>query len=95
MRPGFCRPDSDQGACHAPLRQPKSLGSLVGGFKSAVTRRLNDIRDNPGSPVWQRNYYERVIRDEGDLHAVRQYIADNPAKWDGDENNPVNLRPRP
>jgi hypothetical protein len=39
-------------------------------------------------PLWQRNYHDRVVRNEADLSAIRQYIGGNPAKWDGDENNP-------
>ena len=76
----------------APLRrQPGSLGSIIAGFKSAVTKRINEMRDNLGCPVWQRNYYEHVIRDDRDLHAIRQYIADNPAKWELDDNHPTRL----
>ncbi len=80
---------------HAPLhRAPRSLGTLVGGFKSAVTRRINEIRHTPRVLVWQRNYYEHVIRGERDLAAVRQYIADNPAKWARDPEN-VGSDPQP
>ena len=43
----------------------------------------------PGAPVWQRNYYERVIRNDLELRYLRQYILDNPAKWAADKNNPV------
>lgn len=85
---------ADTGRAHvgAPLRrQSGSLGSIVAGFKSAATKRINTLRDNPGCPVWQRNYYDRVIRSEKDLANIRQYIVDNPAKWDLDENNPVNV----
>ena len=73
-------------------RQPKSLGSLVAGFKSATTKRINQLRGTPGTPVWQRNYYERVIRNEREMDATRQYIVDNPAKWAEDAENPGNLR---
>lgn len=75
----------------APLqRPPKSLGSFIAGFKSSVTKRINLHRDNPGAPVWQRNYYERVIRDPDELTRIRQYIADNPALWAEDDENPAN-----
>lgn len=70
---------------------PGSLGAVIRSFKSAVTKRINAMRDNPGCPVWQRNYYEHVIRDERDLHAIRQYIVDNPAKWELDANHPARL----
>ena len=76
----------------APLRRaPKSLGSLVAGFKSTVTKRINQMRCTPGQPVWQRNYYEHVIRNERELDAVRQYIVDNPARWPEDRENPKNF----
>ena len=65
-----------------------SLGSIVGNFKSVTTRRINRIRKTPGVPVWQRSYYERVIRNERELNAVRQYIRENPARWAEDRENP-------
>ncbi len=79
---------TNKGACHAPLRRkPKSIGSIIAGFKSAVTRRINEARALPGAPVWQRNYYEHVIRNESDLNGIRDYIASNPMRWHEDENN--------
>ena len=78
-----------------PHRPPPSLGSFVAGFKPAVTKRINEIRGTAGLPVWQRNYYDRVIRDEGELNRIRQYIIDNPARWAQDPENPINAsRPR-
>jgi REP element-mobilizing transposase RayT len=75
--------------CHAPLhRQARSVASFVGGFKGAVTRRANALRGTPGVPVWQRGYYERVIRDEVDLYDRRLYIAQNPSQWETDAENP-------
>jgi REP-associated tyrosine transposase len=68
-----------------------SLSTIIRSFKSVVTKSINTISDTPGMPVWQRNYYEHVIRDEDDFARIRQYIADNATKWGEDENNPVNL----
>jgi REP element-mobilizing transposase RayT len=94
--------DHDVGATHAsPLRtmtvcgpRAGSLGAIVGSFKSAVTRRVNELRGSPGARLWQRNYYERIVRDEAELRRIRGYIASNPAKWDTDENNPRGGRMR-
>ncbi len=78
----------------SPLRQRPtgaqagSLGAIVGNFKSVTARRINRLRRTPGVPVWQRNYYEHVVRDERALNAIRQYIADNPARWMWDRHNP-------
>jgi REP element-mobilizing transposase RayT len=69
----------------------KSLCSWGAGFKSSVTKRINEVRTTPGSPVWQRNYYEHVIRKEIDLEEIREYIENNRAKWLEDENHPANI----
>ncbi len=65
---------------------PKSIGSLIAGFKSIVTKRINQIRHTPGIPVWQRNYYEHIIRDETELNKIQKYIIYNPLNWESDEN---------
>lgn len=59
-----------------------SLQAILGQFKSVVTKRVNSLRQTPGAPVWQRNYYERIIRDEEALQRVRRYIQNNPTRWD-------------
>jgi putative transposase len=66
---------------------PGSLGAIVRSFKSVVTRRINIMRNTPGAPVWQRNYYERIIRTDRALHAIRRYVADNPRRWHLDRKN--------
>ncbi len=85
-------PDSSTGVleCGATgsFRSPShTIGAVVRGFKAASTKRVNITRDMPGVPVWQRNYYEHVIRDEAELNRVRQYIEGNPARWAEDEEN--------
>ena len=83
-------------ARHAPTREfakpiAQSLPTIIGAFKSAVTKHINITRNTQGRPVWQRNYYEHVIRDERKLFAIRKYIRNNPLNWDRDEDNPVNI----
>jgi len=58
----------------------KTLGRLIGAFKTVSTKRLNGIRSTPGEPLWQRNYYEHVIRTEGSLRRIRAYIVNNPSR---------------
>ena len=72
-----------------------SLGALVAGFKSVVTRNINELSGSPGTPVWQRNYFEHVIRNEDSLNRIRQYILDNPLRWEFDRENPTVLKPEP
>jgi len=69
-----------------------SIPIIMRAFKSACTNRINATRDARGTPLWQRNYYEHVIRDEDDLNRIRQYIYDNPARWAEDENNPERMK---
>lgn len=73
----------------APLRrQSRSLGSLIAQFKATTTRLINALRGTPGASVWQRNYYEHVVRDERDLERIRAYIDANPARWEEDSYHP-------
>ena len=72
----------------APLqRAARSLGALVAGFKAATTSHVNRLAGTPGVPVWQRNYYEHIIRSDKELERVRQYIAENPGRWAQDPEN--------
>jgi len=84
------------GAGHPPpLPQkgitPNSLGAIVGSFKSAVTKRIGRELNETG--IWQRNYYEHIIRDENDLKNKTDYIEANPMLWDEDDENPINIKP--
>ena len=73
----------------APTGPPtKSLGAMIAGFKSAATTRINQFRGTPGAPVWQRNYYEHIIRHADSLARIRWYIEHNPAHWNDDTDNP-------
>ena len=65
-----------------------SLPTILRSYKSAVTKRINEMRKTPYIPIWHRNYYEHVIRDEDKLNEIRQYIIDNLLKWELDRENP-------
>lgn len=73
-----------------------ALGDVIGAFKSLVfTVYLDWIQANDPTrwaKFWQRNYYEHIIRNERELHAIRHYIRDNPAQWALDRDNPLNFR---
>ncbi|MBC8076403.1 MAG: transposase [Chloroflexales bacterium] len=60
---------------------PGSLGAVVQSFKSRSARVVNRRRGAPGAPLWQRNYYEHIVRDDDDLRRIRSYIVANPARW--------------
>lgn len=59
---------------------PGSVPTIIRSFKSAVTKGINEIRNTPGAPVWQKNYYERIIKNELSLNRVREYIIQNPLR---------------
>jgi len=61
-----------------------SFNAVIQNFKSVSTRRINTFRHTPGTPLWQRNYYERIIRSQPGLDAVRSYIQANPDHWELD-----------
>jgi len=76
-----------------PAFPRKALGRLVGAFKTVSTKRINQAMGTPGAVVWQRNYWERVIRNEEEMNRIRQYIVDNPARWGEDPENPWSRMP--
>ena len=67
--------------------RPGSLGAIVRSFKSAVSKRANELHLKAGA-LWQRNYYEHVIRDDVSLARIREYIVTNPLRWELDRKNP-------
>ena len=76
---------SPQGA-QQPARP--TLGGILRTFKSISAILLNRILSRTGGPLWQRNYYEHIIRNERSLNAIREYILNNPNRWSDDPNNP-------
>ncbi len=80
-----CRGDSRIAPTTPIVR--KHLGRLIGAFKTISTKEINQMRGTTEQPIWQRNYYERIIRNEAELNRIRQYIYDNPANWESDPDN--------
>ena len=73
-----------------PQMKPKSLSSLMAGFKSITTKKINILRDASGTKLWQRNYYEHIIRNQEAMDKIRQYIINNPLSWSIDQLHPDN-----
>lgn len=72
-----------------PRLHPNSLGSIMGQFQSIVTKQIRKFGIEYFS--WQRNYWERIIRNKNELNKIRKYIRDNPINWETDDNNPNNM----
>lgn len=65
-----------------------SLSAIIRGFKAGVTNRYNKVCEASGKSIWQRNYYEHVIRNDESLGKIREYIINNPLSWGLDKENP-------
>ena len=78
---------NNTGVCHTPLRRvPRSLSSFIAGYKASVTHRAQQELNITG--IWQRNYYDHIIRNEKELSNIWDYIETNPLKWLQDQLHP-------
>src|SRR5204862_539343 len=75
----------EQGAASSA---PTALGAIVRAFKSISAIQVNRLLDSSGQHLWQRNYYDHIIRSEDELNGIREYIYNNPIKWAIDRENP-------
>lgn len=66
------------------------LGKIMAYFKYQSTKIINQRRDTPGQKLWQRNYYEHIVRNERSLEILRNYICNNPNSWNHDQLHPNN-----
>ena len=85
--------DRRGGSSTAPTTIKRTpLGRLIGAFKTVSTKNINLVRDAKESIVWQRNYYEHVIRNDKDLQNKTNYVEANPMLWNEDDENPLNIK---
>jgi REP element-mobilizing transposase RayT len=85
-------PDGIDGSPLPRGPKPASLGAIIAQFKSRVTKRIWKFPEFKNTPIWQRNFYEHIIRNEIDLQNKTDYIEANPLLWDEDDENPVNVK---
>ena len=78
---GQTEPPQSHGVAY---RAPKSISSFVAGFKSAATKRINEFRKMPKSPVWQTRFHDHIIQDKNEYIRIKKYILENPQNWDQD-----------
>jgi putative transposase len=76
----------------APTEKRHGLPEIIRQLKTFSSLRINRIRNTVGNPVWQRSYYEHIIRDDKDLNNIRDYIVNNPIQWFYDDENPDKRR---
>ncbi len=75
-----------------PTKKNHGLPEIVRQFKTFSARRINKNRNTPGQQVWQRSYYDHIIRNENSLGNIKLYIRENPQSWETDKNNPENIK---
>ena len=81
---------NDHVTCRGEVTSPlSSLGNIIAWFKYQSTKHINNIRQTPGVRLWQRNYFERIIRNEKIYNRIIKYITNNPIMWDPDKENPM------
>ncbi|MBN1452414.1 MAG: hypothetical protein JW963_15470 [Anaerolineales bacterium] len=85
-----CAPTYANDNPHKINVKPGSLGAIVRSYKSAVSYRIN--KEHNATGIWQRNYYERIIRNEQEMAKIWDYIETNPLHWADDDGNPVNVQ---
>ncbi len=83
----FLRGAGGAGFKPAPTRDAVPVTELVRALKTFSARRINGLRGGRNLPVWQRNYYEHIIRSDDDLDRIREYIENNPKRWALDREN--------
>jgi REP element-mobilizing transposase RayT len=99
----FSKQQNLSGQCFAPTvytgetvkingTKPQSLAAITQNYKSVSTRQINRMNKAKGNVIWQRNYYEHIIRNEEALNNIREYIVNNPINWVKDQENPANFQ---
>ena len=78
--------DQRAGLKPAPTKR-YALSEIVRAFKTYSSRGINELRNSPGKSVWQRSYYEHIIRSESEYQKIGEYILYNPSKWETDQEN--------
>ena len=81
---GIINITDSRGGSRTALTKRKTLGSLVGAFKTVSTEDINQLRGTPTRTLWQRDFYDHIIRNEDELNKIREYIRTNPLQWASD-----------
>ena len=77
----------DLRSANPPLQKAYGLSEIIRGFKTWSARQINENLDIPKNPIWQRSFYDKIIRDEKQLYAIAEYIQSNPLNWEKDQDN--------
>ena len=96
LHPGTWKNDNPRrgGQMPAPtgIVEFESLSNIVGAFKTTAASRVNKLRGVLGTPVWQRSFYDRIVRNDHELECIQHYIRMNPVKWVQDRDNSMGIK---
>jgi REP element-mobilizing transposase RayT len=70
----------------------ETLSNIIGAFKTTGATRINKLRGLIGAPVWQKSFYDRIVRNTRELDCIQKYIVNNPIRWEEDRDNPLGPR---
>ena len=73
------------------VAKPYSLSEIIRGFKTFSARKINEYQNTRGKAFWQSRFFDHIIRNREELKRIRQYIIENPLKWELEKNNHENL----
>jgi REP element-mobilizing transposase RayT len=76
----------------AEIVKYETLSNIVGAFKTVAARQVNQVRNVTGLPVWQRSFYDRIVRNDHELDCIQHYIRMNPIKWAEDRDNSMGMK---
>jgi REP element-mobilizing transposase RayT len=74
------------------ISKHETLSNIIGAFKTTAATRVNNLRGTMGRAVWQKSFYDRIVRNERELERIYQYIRYNPIQWEMDRDNPISPR---
>jgi putative transposase len=81
MRPDCIQPEQHGRVQHRRVQRAPTVGDIVRGYKSAVTKGIRNLENSPNAQIWQRNYYEHIIRNEAAYLKISEYVQTNPQRW--------------
>ena len=94
LHPGTWKNDDlrTDGQLPVPTEKFETLSHIIGAFKTTAATRVNKLRGIIGVSVWQKSFYDRIIRNDYELGQIRAYIWNNPIKWEEDRDNPIGVK---
>jgi REP element-mobilizing transposase RayT len=97
LHPGTWKNDNTSRVRQLPIPTPQdrkfeTLSNIIGAFKTTAATNINTLRGAIGTPVWQKSFHDRIIRNEHELERIQKYIQNNPFRWEEDRDNPFGSR---